>query len=392
MPPAPALMEPLIAPAAPAAPVQPQAPSVVQQMLGEQSSYPQTTAGCGEGCQQAAGQCGDLCATACRSPWYASVYALVMTRDDANRVWTTFENNRLEHQMLNTQDIDLSWKWGGEVRVGRRFCCDQWAVEAVYWTLDPFEGTSTVFAPTGSTGLGTPLQFGFVEFNGSNAENWFGFGALQHSLYRRDEVHNVEVNLMRARVLTGAEQPWGVDVLAGFRFFRFEERLTFTSWAAPARFPVGISNVASLDEQIANNFWGGQIGFNADWLIAPSLRLFVTPEFGVYDNHIEHTFRLQLADGTSAAPNPQYASLGSYPVSSRDDRVSFLTQIDVGLDWQFAERWSARIGYRVVAATGIGLADAQIPQYIVDIPEIAHIERNGDLILHGAFVGVTYNF
>jgi hypothetical protein len=40
----------------------------------------------------------------------------------------------------------------------------------------------------------------------------------------------------------------------------------------------------------------------------------------------------------------------------------------------------------------VGLADAQIPQYIVDIPEIAHIDSNGDLILHGAFAGLTYNF
>jgi hypothetical protein len=50
------------------------------------------------------------------------------------------------------------------------------------------------------------------------------------------------------------------------------------------------------------------------------------------------------------------------------------------------------VGYRVVAATGIGLADNQLPQYMVDIPEIANIDHNGQLILHGAFMGITYNF
>ncbi len=391
LPPAPALMEPPAAPMAPAAPAQPQAPSVVQQMLGEQGGYPQTGAGCGDGCFS--GPASQLPCAECRSPWFASVYALVMTRDNGNRFWTTFENSVLDHQMLNSQDIELGWKWGGEVRFGCRFCCDQWAVEADYWTLDPFEGSTTVFAPAGSAGLGTPLQFGFVEFNGINAENWFGFGALQHTIYRRDEVHNAEVNLLRSRLLCGCEQPWGVDFLMGFRFFRFEEEFTFTSWADPAKFPAGMSHVAMMEDQIVNNFWGGQIGFNADWLIAPSLRLFVTPMFGVYDNHIEHIFRLELGDGTVAAPNPQYASLGTYPVSSTGDRVSFLTQIDVGVDWRFAEHWSARIGYRVLAATGVALADDQIPQYIVDIQDsLRHIQRNGDLILHGAFVGLTYNF
>ena len=45
-----------------------------------------------------------------------------------------------------------------------------------------------------------------------------------------------------------------------------------------------------------------------------------------------------------------------------------------------------------VAITDVGLADEQIPPYVVDIPEIASIDHNSDLILHGAFFGVGYNF
>ena len=54
--------------------------------------------------------------------------------------------------------------------------------------------------------------------------------------------------------------------------------------------------------------------------------------------------------------------------------------------------WSARAGYRVVAITGMGLADDQFPQYINDIPEIENIQHSSSLVLHGAFLGVTYNF
>jgi hypothetical protein len=50
------------------------------------------------------------------------------------------------------------------------------------------------------------------------------------------------------------------------------------------------------------------------------------------------------------------------------------------------------LGYRVLAATGIGLADNQIPPYLNDIPTIQDIDRNGSLILHGAFAGLTYRF
>jgi hypothetical protein len=62
------------------------------------------------------------------------------------------------------------------------------------------------------------------------------------------------------------------------------------------------------------------------------------------------------------------------------------------VDWQFHERWSAFLGYRLLVATGIGLADHQLTPYVVDIPELADIDTNGTLILHGAFAGLTCRF
>ena len=64
----------------------------------------------------------------------------------------------------------------------------------------------------------------------------------------------------------------------------------------------------------------------------------------------------------------------------------------MGVEWFFAHRWSARFGYRVLAISGIGLADNQIPPYVVDIPAIADIDTNADLIVHGGFATLTFNF
>lgn len=91
-------------------------------------------------------------------------------------------------------------------------------------------------------------------------------------------------------------------------------------------------------------------------------------------------------------PGPTANEQRRYPVNSSKDILSFMTEIDVGLDWQFCNRWSARVGYRVLFVSGIGLAEEQITPYAVDIPEIAHIDHNATLILHGAFAGLTYNF
>jgi len=60
--------------------------------------------------------------------------------------------------------------------------------------------------------------------------------------------------------------------------------------------------------------------------------------------------------------------------------------------WDFSDRWSAHFGYRVVVATAVALSDDQIPPYVTDMPEIADIDNNATLILHGGFFGLTYNF
>jgi hypothetical protein len=372
-----------------------QRPGVVQQMTddangcysGPLQRYSQSACGGDAGC-------GDVaCGGYCRSPWYGSLTALVMTRDLPNRTWYSYENGNDPNQLMNNQH-NMQWKWGGEIRFGRRFCCDQWGLEAVYWTLDPFEGYNSVLPPT-ALGLGTPLQFRQVQFNGQTAENWFGVidpthGALEHRLWRRNEFQNVEINVLRTPMIGNSCSPWGIDWLFGARYFRFEENLTFASLRNGYTWGQGAGE-AYMNDQIINSLLGFQFGFDVDYRVANNLRLFAGPRFGIYNNHIDHTFRLYLGDGTVATTGGSGVP-GTYPVHSTTDNISFLTQIDLGLDWQFARQWSARVGYRVVAATGIGLADNQLPQYMVDIPEIANIDHNGQLILHGAFMGITYNF
>jgi hypothetical protein len=321
-------------------------------------------------------------------PWYASASALVMGRNAPNRLWTTYESGNEPNQIDGTNRFE--WRWGGEVRFGRRFCCcgsSTWAVEATYWTLEPLNSLASITHPNG---VSTTLTVGNVFFGGYPATEWFD-NALEHRLRRRNEIHNVELNLVRYRIFSAAELPWDLSCSAGVRFFRFDENLVFSSVADPVNMTdPTMHHEAFLDDRITNNLIGFQLGFDADFYMTPSLRMFVTPKFGIYNNRIEHLFRAYLGDGT-VATQYEYPGL-TYPVSSTTDVVSFLTQIDVGLAWHFAANWSAQIGYRAVVATQVGLADHQIPHFIVDIPEIANIDANGDLILHGGFVGLAYNF
>ena len=88
--------------------------------------------------QQAA--CGMGCEACNGCQWYGSVLALLMTRDSGNKLWTTYENGNQRNQIMNTQDASVGWEWGTEITFGRCFCCNQYAIEATYWTLHEFDG------------------------------------------------------------------------------------------------------------------------------------------------------------------------------------------------------------------------------------------------------------
>ena len=152
---------------------------------------------------------------------------------------------------------------------------------------------------------------------------------------------------------------------AGVGDFRFRDRLIFgaveENWSGPQYTPwQADSHSAYLNEDIANNLVGLQMGLNASWRFAGSL----------CSSRRRSACTTTSSPATSTptwatAPRPRRTSIpgSSYPVHSTRNGFSVLTQVDVGLDWQFSCHWSARLGYRLVAATGMGMAEDQIPQY-----------------------------
>jgi hypothetical protein len=350
-----------------------------------------------------AAACGEEACGYNACPWYASLSGLVLTRGDANRLWTSYETGNDPNQLMNTQDARTGWNFGGEIRFGRRFCacgCDPcntsgyWALEADYWTTENQLGNASVTNPNT---VSTPLRVSDIQFADINGVNqpgtyWFD-NAAEHRLWRRDEMHSVEINFVRGQWASVCGSNWDFAFSFGPRFFRFSEDLRFGSLRNGATWGLdGGAWEAYLDDRITNNLWGGQIGLDLGYNICSgALRLFITPKVGAYDNYITNTFQANLGNG-NVANTGSSGVVGTYPVRSSANAFAVMSQIDAGVEWFFAPRWSARVGYRVLAISGIGLADNQIPPYVVDIPEIADIDVNGDLILHGGFATLTFNF
>lgn len=355
----------------------PQGSGMMNQMLADQN--------CNAGCDN--GGCGPTvdCDPCGYCPWYASVSALVLGRGNGRRLWTSYVDGEETIQLTNTQ-FDLDWRWGGEVRFGRRFCCGctPYALEAVYWTTDPFSGSESTSVAGGY--VSTPLELNSLYFGNTLAQNWFD-GAQEHRLWRKDEFHNLEVNLIRQQLACGCDSPWDIGWSLGVRYFRFQDYLEFSSLAHDASGWDDLPNTASISDKITNNLVGAQFGFDAAYRVWNNVRVFISPKVGLYDNFMDSDF--EVATGNGIQGRGPYAN---FPVNASRNGIAFLTQIDAGVDWQFSQNWSARAGYRVVAVTGVGLADDQFPQYICDTPEIEAVSHYSSLVLHGAFVGLTYNF
>lgn len=389
-------MQPIPQPSAMPAEPAPQGSGMMNQILAEQNSggcYSDNN--CGGAYRGAVGRfeqaaCGPQ-ADACGydggyCPWYASVSALVMGRSDGSGFWSSYKQSDLKQQGGWSQ-MPMSWKWGGEARFGRRFCCGctPYALEASYWTTEALTGyRSTTYA--GDT-VNTVLNVNNISFLGLPANTWFQ-GAGEQTLTRRDEYHNIEVNLVREQLAWACDSPWDIGWSVGIRYFRFQESLVYDS-IMPNHTTGGIFD-AYLSDNITNNLLGVQFGFDAAYNVCNGLRLFITPKVGVYNNYLDSTFQAQLGDHVTNGISTPYGV--TYPVHGTRNAISFLTQVDLGADYQFTRNWSVRGGYRVLAVTGIGFADDQFAQAICDIPELQSVQNSSSLVLHGAFLGLTYNF
>ncbi len=361
---------------------------------------------CSDSCCETS--CGECCETPCcctPPPWYAYAGGVFMGRDKSNRVWTTYESGNNPNQLMNTGDIEMSWHGGGEFLLGRSFCCGAFAIEASYWWLPRMTSECSM---THANGVSTPLNLSnLVVGPGQDPmEDLFDI-ATEHRLERDNEMHNVEVNfIFGGSGLYGGNgyacggyrgfdcAGWQPRFLAGVRYFRFEEDLLFGSLAAGGSSwgPSEGNLQGYLSDEMTNSMVGAQLGF---LLTSPeyyNLRLLTAIKFGIYNNHIENYFDLYRGDGFHAYTSATSDYDTSYPVRSSSNYLSTISEINLGVQWRFSPRWSAVFGYRVMAITGIGLADNQIPHYVIDTPEIASIDNNGEMILHGAFAGLTFTF
>jgi hypothetical protein len=319
------------------------------------------------------GSCNS-CNNCCRPAWFGAIGALVMTRNNPNPVWTSALVDNNFNQVMNTVDANTGWAAGGEVRLGRQLCCGQ-AWEFTWWTIAPLTGYASYSDPGN---LLTPINLFGVDIGGVPAETYFD-NADEHRIWRRDTFQNVELNWYSIP-LSMSYKPCTLTWLCGLRYFQFNEGLVFGSVEGGYEFGEdGGRHEAYINSQVRNRLFGPQVGVIANYFVRPRLSLFAVPKFGIYNNWVHEDFQVYRGDGVNA-----------YTVRENQNFLAFVSQFDLGANWAITPRCSIFGGYRVLIANGVALADNQIPNYLIDTPDIRDIKPNGNLILHGAMLGVQF--
>jgi hypothetical protein len=361
------------------------------------------------------GACGGGCGC---GAWFGSVGGIAMTRNNADRFWTSYQTNNNPNQLMNTDHAHAGWGGGGEVTAGRWFAgggggagllgaggpfgaggyggaggggcgsgcgcgCGAWGIAATYWGISPLTGNSSVTDPTNN--ISTPIDVGNVNITNSlptspNPASYFFDNSPQHTLSRVDRINNVEINFLDLTPLgNGRTQAiW----LAGVRYFRFDETMTFGSVAFGHTFSESNGAYSAfLRNTSVNNLIGPQIGVQISHYITPRFGVYATPKFGIYGNYGSSRNTLYTGDGFT-----------QFDLKGNKTDFSTIGQIDLGMNYLVCPRLSVYGGYRLLAVNQVILSDNQFLPFLADTQGFQEPKSGGSLLLHGAFAGLAYTF
>jgi hypothetical protein len=302
---------------------------------------------------------------------------------------------------MNTQNAKADWVGGGQITVGYGFAgacggcgpcgglnpcggCYGPGILFTYWGLGQMNGFSEINDPNNN--ISTPINLGYVDIGGTPAADFFDNSPSQR-VWRNDRVNNYELNVIQGPVLGNGRVT--VVGLAGFRYFRFDERLTYGSVGFGSDW--GDNNGADeayLRFRTANNLFGVQIGALLNYAVCPRFGVFFIPKVGIFGNQMNSRTTLESGNGilgNISNPGPQ-----PFDIYGHKSDVSMMGELDFGLNYAITPNWWIFGGYRVLGVTNLALADNQFLPYLADAQGYREIKQSGSLILHGGLFGVAY--
>ncbi|MCA9184109.1 MAG: BBP7 family outer membrane beta-barrel protein [Pirellulaceae bacterium] len=383
--------------------------------------------------------------------WFGGAYGLIFNRVADDPVWISTSDTDPTRSYTNTADA-LDTSFGGfEARIGRTFDCCRWGMEVVYWGLFPSAAKTAVTTADVPGNLmpnfdfndvyldmvdatGTPYRDTMYNVIAGDPDQYGNAAPSRlHCVVRDSEIHNVEINFLSGSLFNtggccggcgvggcgvgdcgcntcgscGVSPRWGsfasaprrlsANWLFGVRYFKFSDYMQLgfenQNGVMDGYDPWGTGNNDQVfwDIDVDNNLVGVQLGVDLDYNVTKALQLEVGSRFGLYGNHMSVVHNMYNAHGSAYLwndPNQLF-----YSDTTRND-VAFLGELRVGGGYKVSKHLRLTGGYRAIVASGVATSTHQLP--VAHLPaqmnHTSQIKSNGDLILHGVYVGGEFAF
>lgn len=307
-------------------------------------------------------------------PWFASVSGLIMTRDVPNNVPLAYIGaDPHGPSTLNTEQAGFDWSGGVEAKLGR-MVSDRWAMEVVYWWLDPSNGYLSQRSLAND--INSRLDLSNVLYDGFPLSNIYE-NSREQRVFRMNQFQNVEINVLQQALVVDPQNRWGMAYFMGARYFKYREILEYYAVQANSEFSDNdMTTQSGYHIRMRNSLIGWQVGARGHLYLTERLRLFATPRVGVFANAISMDQDLCMV----------------IRLNNTKTDVALLGQLDLGASFQIFRCCSIFGSYRAMGITGVANADDQIPRTFNSLPDLAQINSSGSIILHGWNMGIQFQF
>ncbi len=333
-----------------------------------------------------------------RNGWYGSAAGVIMSRNTGNNIWLSVDQTDIRDRVLNSNDASFSTGGGLGATIGHYFNCGQNSIQLSYWGIFPGTSEANAYGADTAVGIDTILHFDTLEYDaglggGSQVlSSTFFFDAERHRIQRGYQAQNLELNLLGHNFISGCT-PIQFGWTAGVRYFRFDEDFLYSSDPTDTVF-TGAADEVHYGIDVTNNLIGCQIGGRADYGVGTRLNLFANTKVGLYGNHMTHHSRIDGANGPAYVGDPTSVYFGEdVDIKSNKNDFAMIGELSLGATWCLNPSWRFNAGYRAIGVSGVALSPQQIPvDFIGAIDSLRTVNSNGNLILHGAFLGFDYGY
>ena len=261
------------------------------------------------------------------------------------------------------------------------------SIEAIY--LGGLDWDDRVVVTNGEDNLFSVFSnFGNDPFGGFEDSDQASISSLTYD----SELDSVELNFRRA--LPPVSDRMHTSVLWGFRYLRIDESLNqridvLAHFDDINMVPRG-NEFTEYDIAVTNDLFGLQAGGESLICLSPGIQFGAEGKFGVYGNNADLDSSLTSTTLTDTLIE-----------NDRDGTVSFVSDANIFLLWQFHPMFKFRTGYEVIFFQGIGTAASNYDPSARSIADgdplltagrIIDVDNNDNAFFHGFHFALEFGW